>query len=188
MARSVTLPRFSPTVGSYAGVVLASLLLFLGTGILWGLFRPAYTATVVEQGTQIELGTETNVEFTAYGLFIIASFLIGCAIAVVAYARAPHTRGLWMLLWVGIWAFFGAQLFVYVGEWVSQLTNDVSGADSLADGESVSYVPAFMPGIVAHAVAPFWAVLIYWCCVVVGSDDEDTTASAQQDLEKTTSV
>lgn len=184
MARSVTLPRFSPTVGSYAGVVLASLLSFLGAGIIWALLRPAYTATVVEQGTQIELGTEANVEFTAYGLFVIASFVIGCAVAVMAYVRAPHTRSLWMLLWVGLWVFLGAQLFIYAGEWVSRLVNDVSEAGSLADGESVSYVPAFTPGIVAHAVAPFWAVLVYWCCIVVGSDAEEMYTGPDNDTER----
>lgn len=173
MARTRTLPRFSPTVGAYAGVVLASLLLFLGTGILWGVLRPGYTATVVENGTQIELSTETNVEFAAFGIFVIASLVIGCAIAVVTYVKSPNTRSIWMLLWVGLWAFLGAQLFIYAGEWISHVLHGVGGMGDLSDGDTVKYVPNFSPGIVAHAVAPFWAVLIYWCCIVVGSDSEE---------------
>lgn len=166
-------PRFSPTIGAFAGVVLAALLLFAGAGVLWGVLRPGYTATVVENATRVQLGYETNVEFAAYGWFVLASVIISTIVATVAYVRAPRARGIAMLLWVGLWCFIGAQVFIYLGELAANFVHGVGDTSSLSDNDTVLYVPAFSPGIVAHAVAPFWAVLLYWCCIVIGTGPHD---------------
>ena len=155
----------SRRVGSYAGVVVVTMLSFLITGALWGALRPGYQATVIED-SRVELGTEANVEFTAFFWFVLASAVIGGAVALVTYLRSPRTRGVAMLLWIVVLVLVGAQGFIFVGEWVTNLVHGVDSPESLNVGDTVTYVPYFSAGLAGNVVGGFWAALIYWCLMV----------------------
>lgn len=168
---SSTTRRFTvgPRVGAYAGVVAGVLLSFILGGALWGLVRPGYTATVVED-SQIELGTEVNVEFTAFFWYVLICALLGGAAAVIAYTRSPRTRGVGMLLWVTVWALIGAQCFMMVGEFITDLVHGIDDPDALGVGDVITYVPYFSSGIAADCVGGFWASIMYWALLVSGGD------------------
>ncbi|AKE41524.1 hypothetical protein UL82_06795 [Corynebacterium kutscheri] len=161
----------SPKAGGYASVVVFAVLSFLIMGAVWGFLRPSYSATVIE-GSQIAVGNEENVEFIAFFLYVVMTALIAGCCGIGAFLKLEKLRGLGMLFWVTLWSFLGGQIFLDTGELVAGLVHTVG--ENLMIGEVVRYVPRLQLGIAAQAVAPFWAVLLYWCAYVSTPEGEPT--------------
>lgn len=160
----------SRAVGSLAGFLALSLVVFAGVGALWALLRPTYDATVTDTGG-VYLTPAFNVEFMSFISFAVATGLLGALLALVMFVTSEHTRGLLALIWATICAFLGAVVFLLVGDQLSFALHPIPEQDTLAVGETFKLLPGMHPGI-ALAAAPFMASLAYWCAVLVSPEEE----------------
>lgn len=156
-------------LGSLAGFLALSLVVYAGVGALWGALRPTYDATVTDGG-EVYLTPAFNVEFTSFASFAVATGLLGTLLALVMFMVSEGTRGLGTLLWVTLCAFLGSVVFLVVGDQISLLLHPIPEPDSLAVGETFQMLPRMSPGV-AFAAAPFMASLAYWCAVLVSPGD-----------------
>lgn len=167
--------RPSRGIGSTAGFLALSLSVYAVVGVLWGLLRPGYEATVDDAGA-VSLVPAFNVEFTAFITFVVATGLLGALLALVMFVSSPHTRGPLMLLWVTVCTFFGAVVFFSAGNVVTHLIHPVPDLENVEPGSSMTLVPGITAGI-GLAAAPFMASLAYWCAVLVSPPETGTDQS-----------
>lgn len=169
-------------LGAYAGVLALSLVAYSFVGAVWGLLRPGYSATVLDS-EQIQLGTETNVEFISFLSFVSSVAVIAMLIGGIVFVRSPRSRSLWMMLWLALVSAAGSMLFLHFGELSTALIHGHASADSLEVGEQVTYVPTVNVGIVGYLVAPFWSCLVYWCSYLVSPDMSRTMPEGEAQVE-----
>lgn len=158
-------PRLSKNTGVYAGVFALGLGIFAAAGVIWGLLRPTYTA-YVEDAETASVAAAINVEFRAFIWFAVATGILGAALALGVFLRSESTRGLGMLLWVGVVAVVGAGAFIIFGNFSAALLHAPPGDYADLVGETFQVVPNMTPGS-ALFTAPFLAVLMYWCATFV---------------------
>lgn len=172
--------RVNRNLGTGAGLLALVILLSVVVGAVWGLLRPAYEGTVTDGGG-VNLEMAENVEFNSYITFAVLTGVIGVAVSMTAFVGVPETRGLIMLLWVGVAALVGAVTFLIVGEQASQLVHNPADAHSATEGQTITLVPPLAPGM-GFVVAPLMATLSYWVSMVVNSaergGEDATTGSA----------
>lgn len=166
--------RPSRNTGVYAGVLALSLVVYALGGMVWGLLRPTYTA-YVEDAETASIAVEADVAFTGFIWFAISTGIIGAVIALVVFLRSESTRGLPMLIWIGLVSLLGAATFLAFGDTVATLLHGDPSEHAAGVGETFQVVPSIQPGS-ALFMAPFLAVLMYWCAVFVtpldAPDDE----------------
>lgn len=156
-------------VGSTAGFFALCLTAYAIAGAIWGLFRPGYAATVVEDGA-LELAPAFNVEFTAFIVFVLVTGLLGAVLSLVMFVRSIHSRGVLMLLWVTLCAAIGAVVFWAAGGVVIGFLHPIPDPADLSSGTELTLVPGINIGI-GFAAAPFMAALAYWCAILVSPED-----------------
>ncbi|MGP6172852.1 hypothetical protein [Corynebacterium sp. A21] len=157
-------------VGSLAGFLALSLMVYAGVGALWALLRPTYDATITDAGG-VYLTPAFNVEFMSFISYTVATGLLGVLMSLVMFVTSEHTRGLVALIWVTCCAFLGAMVFLVVGDQLSLVLHPIPEQDSLSVGETFKLLPGMHPGI-ALAAAPFMASLAYWCAVLVSPEED----------------
>lgn len=158
-------------VGSAAGILAVSLLLYSVIGTLWGLLRPAHTGTLREEGKVAIDVTMVSVEFISFASFVIATGLLAVIVSLGVYITSPATRGPGMLWWLILVAAASSFAFLTVGAVASGLLHSAGDLGSLSEGDRLSIVPALSPGI-GWLAAPFMGALAYWCCALVTPDTE----------------
>lgn len=102
-------------VGSAAGILAVSLLLYSVIGTLWGLLRPAHTGTLREEGKVAIDVTMVSVEFISFASFVIATGLLAVIVSLGVYITSPATRGPGMLWWLILVAAASSFAFLTVG-------------------------------------------------------------------------
>lgn len=157
--------RPSHNTGVYAGVLALSLVVYALCGMVWGVLRPTYTA-YVEDAETASIAVEANVAFTGYIWFAISTGVIGAVLALVVFLRSESTRGLPMLIWIGLVSLLGAATFLAFGDTVATWLHGDPSAHAAGAGETFQVVPPIQPGS-ALFLAPFLAVLMYWCAIFV---------------------
>lgn len=165
MPRRARFKQLSGQAGVYAGVLASVLAVFAVGGAVWGLFRPTYTA-YVEDAESASVAVQANVEFTAFIWFAVATGVLGAVVALIVFLRSVSTRGLGMLVWLGVVAFVGAGAFLAFGNFSAGLIHGEPADYATAVGQSFNMVPNMVPGT-AVFTAPFLAVCMYWCATFV---------------------
>lgn len=166
----LTTPNRSPRrwsvnsrVGTYAGVVLAILGCFGAVSIIWGLLRPRYQATIIDDHGSLELNMIDNVEFTGFFWFVFATGILAVVLSARIHQRTIAYRGLGMLLWVTLWSLIGSLMFAKLGDFITILVYNIPTSTSdFVVGDVVAYVPLMNVGISGYAVAPCLAAAYYW--------------------------
>ena len=102
--------------GAYAGVVLAILGSFTAASIIWGLLRPRYQATIIDDQGGLELNMVDNVEFTGFFWFVFTTGILAIILSARIHQKTLAYRGLSMLLWVTLWSLVGSILFAKLGD------------------------------------------------------------------------
>lgn len=160
-----------PRIGSAAGILAVSLLVYSTVGAVWGLLRPAYTGTLADGGQVNIDATIDSVAFTSFGSFVLATGLLSVIVSLSMYVNSPSTRGPGMLWWLIVVATLSAFAFLEVGTVVSGLLHSAGDVEQLMEGDRVSIVPGLAPGV-GWLAAPFMAALSYWCSALVTPDTE----------------
>ena len=101
--------------GAYAGVVLAILGSFTAASIIWGLLRPRYQATIIDDLGGLELNMVDNVEFTGFFWFVFTTGILAIILSARIHQKTLAYRGLSMLLWVTLWSLVGSILLPSLG-------------------------------------------------------------------------
>ena len=165
--------RPSRFVGDGAAVLLVALACGLIGGIEWGILRPTQPVTFLEGG-RLSVGQDgLDATFSALLWFTAIALIAGLALGSLAHNRFPLRRGLGMEAWVGVTAVAMAAVQLVVGNLLAGWRQPA--LDGVAPGTSVDVLPAFdVP--VALLVAPFAAMLAYWCLLFLapGEDEDDT--------------
>ncbi len=163
----------------YSGVLLLALGCFAVVGMLWGLLRPKYQATIVDAEGALELNNAINVEFAGFMWFVIATGVTalwytdrvlapGSLLLKRLRLVPPAPLGVLPLVWLGLCTWLGSVLFVQVGEFTTMVVFDIPTQESnFSPGDIISYVPRLDAGRTGHAVAPFASVLYYWTAVLI---------------------
>ena len=166
--RSGPVPR---GVGTGAGLLAVSLLVYSALGAIWGALRPPIRGTHLEEGA-VSLDPTSSAEFSSFITFALTTAVMGAIFGVFAYVLNPGARGLRMLLWLLVVVLAGAGSFLAVGDLVgTALHSTVVNPDDLAPGEEVMLMPRFNPGI-AWLASPFLAALSYWLCLALSVRQE----------------
>lgn len=158
-------PRVKRSVGSAAGLLALSLVVYSVAGAVWGALRPTFGAEVSTDGALL-LHDVDNAQFTSFITFALITGLLGLVGALFAYFRFRGERGMGMLLWVAAVAFLAAISFWAVGEVVADRLHPVPEPSELKLGDELRVVPSLVPGIGAGA-APALASLGYWLAAVL---------------------
>lgn len=146
-----------------AGILALGVLLGAVTGVVWGLFRPGYAATVVDGSPRVDpIASPDSVEFASFGWFVILSALLGLVIGLAAYSSAERESSAARMLFVVFVAVFSSWALYVLGGWSARLVHPEENAHT---GGSFTVVPAFNPGV-GWAAAPFMAALSYWVGMV----------------------
>ena len=141
--------------GAYAGVVLAILGSFTTASIIWGLLRPRYQATIIDDQGGLELNMVDNVEFTGFFWFVFTTGILAILLSARIHQRTLAYRGLSMLLWVTLWSLVGSILFARLGDLTTITVYRIPTATSnFSVGDVVPFVPLMNAGISGYAVAP----------------------------------
>ena len=149
--------------GVYAGVVLAILGSFTTASIIWGLLRPRYQATIIDDQGGLELNMVDNVEFTGFFWFVFTTGILAILLSARIHQRTLAYRGLSMLLWVTLWSLVGSILFARLGDLTTITVYRIPTATSnFSVGDVVPFVPLMNAGISGYAVAPCLAAAYYW--------------------------
>ncbi len=151
-----TIPR---SVGQAAGLLAVSVGLYCGAGALWGLSRPTLTGHAVGDGGGYEIESVADIEFLSFIGFVVLTALLSAGVGFVAYWRLASIRGVAMLLWVGVVAFWGAGAFYVFGSATAPSVPD-------SPSEVVHWAPAFNPGV-GLLLSPLSATFIYWVASAV---------------------
>ena len=138
--------------GAYAGVVLAILGSFTAASIIWGLLRPRYQATIIDDQGGLELNMVDNVEFTGFFWFVFTTGILAIILSARIHQKTLAYRGLSMLLWV-----------TKLGDLTTITVYHIPTATSDFNvGDVVPFVPLMNAGISGYAVAPCLAAAYYW--------------------------
>ena len=149
--------------GAYAGVVLAILGSFTTASIIWGLLRPRYQATIIDDQGGLELNMVDNVEFTGFFWFVFTTGILAILLSARIHQRTLAYRGLSMLLWVTLWSLVGSILFARLGDLTTITVYRIPTATSnFSVGDVVPFVPLMNANISRYAVAPCLAAAYYW--------------------------
>ena len=149
--------------GAYAGVVLAILGSFTAASIIWGLLRPRYQATIIDDQGGLELNMVDNVEFTGFFWFVFTTGILAIILSARIHQKTLAYRGLSMLLWVTLWSLVGSILFAKLGALTTITLYHIPTATSDFNvGDVVPFVPLMNAGISGYAVAPCLAAAYYW--------------------------
>ncbi len=168
-----TRPRVPRTLGAGAGLLAVCLLLFTAVGSVWGLVRPAYQGSVVDDGGVL-LDRSFDVEFTSFISFVVATGLLSSAVALTVFILSPRTRGLGMMSWLLVVVVLASLAFHQAGTLTAGLLHPVPDPQTLDVGAQVSLVPGFAPGV-GIVAAPFMAALTYWCAALVTPEEAPET-------------
>ncbi|WP_156844743.1 hypothetical protein [Corynebacterium maris] len=172
-------PRVPRAVGAGAGLFAVSVLIYGVVGALWGLWRPAYSGTVTDDGGFAVAGGG-NVAFTGYITFAVITGLMSAVMAILMFQASPATRGAPMLWWVGVVAFIAAVAFLVVGDLVAAARHPMpEDVDAITPDATFSVAPVFQPGV-AWLVAPFMAVLAYWFSALTAVPEPEPYLPAQR--------
>lgn len=163
--------RVPRSVGSGAGLLALSFLVFAVFGAVWGALRPTHEGTLTEGGGVL-LDGSFNVEFTGYISFVVVTGLLGVLVGVMTFLISAETRGLLMLLWVLVVALASSLAFLVVGDTVAAALHPLAeDPESLVPGARLEIVPGFSPGV-GLAAAPFMAGLGYWVSTLMTPIDD----------------
>lgn len=163
--------RINRNLGSGAGLTAFAIVLYAVVGALWGVLRPAYDATAMAEA-QVAISPTGNVGFTVFMTFVVLTGLLGLVLGIGAYLSSPNTRGLGMLLWVGVVAFVAAIGFWAVGEFTADLRYPLPDVASLTEGTELSVAASLSPGL-ALVAAPLMATASYWVSALLYLEDDD---------------
>lgn len=159
--------RINRTVGSGAGLLALSVLVFSAAGAVWGPLRPARDATVGDGGTVALSGAE-GAEFGAFISFALITGALAVGVGLIAYFRASSARGIGMMAWAVVVALVAAVGFWVTGAVVTDLVRPLPDPGELGElrvGDTIRIVPAVAPGI-ALLAAPLMAALAYWSAAI----------------------
>lgn len=193
--------RLKGAVSWGAGILTLGLLLGVTTGVVWGLFRPAY-ALSIEDGKPVidETASPANVEFVSFAWFAVLTGIIGVVLGLVAYLAHERRSGVGRLLFVVAVTLFASWSVYVLSSWSAGLVNDVvpafyAGASSttagsvtggsaigheFTEGQTFTVVPVLAPGV-AWLVGPFAAAVTYWIGLVVALASTETRSDASSD-------
>lgn len=182
-------------VGAYASVVLVCIFSYGICAVGWGLLRPRYLATVLDQQGSLELQPKDNVEFIGYFWFLALSSCLAAAIAIWGFKKyRPHRTAIF-LSWIGLWCAVGAMVFHYVGDIVTITAYNIPTAgDDLAPGTEINYVPRLVPGISGYVLPAAVATTVFWFQVFISVDDitapesGDSVAEPNKDEDEVNTV
>ncbi len=137
---------------------LASLMVSIVAGVLWGVVRPGYEVTILE-GSQIAVPRDAiGANFDALLWFVGISALAGFVLA-IAMLRT-HRRSLSLEFWLGACALVASLLMTLIGAGIAMLRT--SGTFLVAPFNTQ---PALL-------VLPFIALLAYWIGLITSSDED----------------
>lgn len=178
-SRKELLGRFKPsrTLGAGAGILAAWLCIFSLAGVVWGLFRPAYTASILD-AESASVAASANVEFISFISFALVTAVLGSVMALVVFLRSAHYRGLSMLLWLTAVACVGSLVFLLFGDLSAGLMHRTPEDFSQIVGQTFTVVPPMSPGV-GLLTAPFLAVCTYWCATFVTPVEDAGEAQEQ---------
>lgn len=152
-------PRF---VGDASAVLLAALAGGVLGGVTWAMVRPMQQVTFLEDG-RLAVGQDgLDATFSALLWFTGIALVLGLALGTFAHRRFPTARGLAMEAWSGVAALAMAAVQLVTGNMIAGVRQP--DLDAVAPGTAIDVLPAFdVP--VALLVAPFAAMLAYWCLI-----------------------
>ncbi|MFD5867626.1 hypothetical protein ACFWGD_03290 [Corynebacterium sp. NPDC060344] len=173
-------PRF---VGDASAVLLTALAGGVLGGITWAMVRPAQQVTFLEGG-RLAVGREgLDATFSALLWFTGIALVLGLALGSFAHKRYPVARGIAMEAWAGVAALAMAGVQLVVGNMIAGVRQP--DLDAVEPGTAIDVLPAFdVP--VALLVAPFAAMLAYWCLLFLApgaepGDEPGTESGAGSD-------
>lgn len=162
--------RPSRFVGDAAAVLLSAMGLGVLGGITWGRLRPKQSVTFGGDGTLTVAGDALDAGFAALLWFVGVSLLLGLAVGAFAHRRFPTSRGLAMELWVGVSALAMAAVQLVAGNQIAVWRQP--SLDDVDPGATIDVLPAFdVP--VTLLVAPFAAMLAYWCMLFLAPGEAE---------------
>ncbi|QGS33637.1 hypothetical protein FOB82_00455 [Corynebacterium xerosis] len=159
-------PRF---IGDAAAVLLAALAGGVLGGVTWAMARPTQRVTFLEGG-RLAVGQDgLDATFAALLWFTGIALVLGLVLGSFAHRRFPTARGLAMEAWTGVAALAMAAVQLVSGNLIAGVRQP--DLDVVAPGTAVDVLPAFdVP--VALLVAPFAAMLAYWCLIFLAPGAE----------------
>lgn len=159
-------PRF---IGDAAAVLLAGLAGGVLGGVTWAMVRPMQTVTFLDDGRLVVAGDGLDATFSALLWFTGIALVLGLVLGTLAHRRFPTARGLAMEAWAGVSALAMAAVQLVTGNMIAGFRQP--DLDAVTPGSSVDVLPAFdVP--VALLVAPFAAMLAYWCLIFLAPGEE----------------
>lgn len=150
-------------------VISVSLAVFALGGVLWAFAQPVTTGEVTDD-LQAVVGVQgEDAPVTAFGAYVIATAVVGAAVALWVFVSARRLRGPLGLLVCGIISFLGSGVFLVFGNFMAShfRATDLSG--ELTAGQSVTLISDIDLGA-ASLVAPALALLVYWSCALFSSE------------------
>lgn len=173
----------------YTGVLLLILGVYACGGLLWAVIRPKYQATITDAEGALELGAAINVEFAGFMWFVILTTALALILtdAILANrlwlrgwlgATTPELIGVAPFLWAGVCMWFGALVFVALGEVATVVIFNIPTQESdFLPGEVITYVPRLDAGPTGYLMAPFVSFLYYWTAILVEPRSHNPTAA-----------
>lgn len=160
-------PRF---IGDASAVLFAALVGGALGGVVWALVRPTQTVTFLEGGRLAVRQDGLDAAFSALLWFTGIALVLGLILGSLAHKRFPTARGLAMEAWVGVAALAMAAVQWASGNLIARMRQP--DLDAVVPGSSVDVLPAF-DSPVALLVAPFAAMLAYWCLIFLAPGPEE---------------
>lgn len=160
-------PRF---IGDASAVLFSALVGGALGGVVWALVRPMQTVTFLEGGRLAVRQDGLDAAFSALLWFTGIALVLGLILGSVAHKRFPTARGLAMEAWVGVAALAMAAVQWASGNLIARMRQP--DLDAVVPGSSVDVLPAF-DSPVALLVAPFAAMLAYWCLFFLAPGPEE---------------
>lgn len=172
-------PRVPAQVGVYGLVLLVVVVTNAILGAVWGTLRPGFEASADNQGN-LSLSPDFNVEFSAFAVFLLATTVVAVLSVIVSIWQSTKATSLGMLLWLGLWNFVGARVFLVCGDLiVAYIRNaDVTAPEA---GETVRIIPWVGVGIAGAVWSAFVAMAVYWSAMVITlPKDQPAAADAEE--------
>ncbi|MFC3849654.1 hypothetical protein ACFORJ_05695 [Corynebacterium hansenii] len=167
-------PRF---IGDASAVLLAGLAGGVLGGITWAMARPMQKVTFLDDGRLVVAQDGVDATFSALLWFVGIALVLGLALGSFAHRRFPTARGLAMEAWSGVAALAMSAVQLVAGNMIAGVRQP--DLDGVAPGTSLDVLPAFdVP--VALLVAPFAAMLAYWCLLFLAPGAEPSDGPAEQ--------
>lgn len=155
-------------VGRYAEAFVVSLLAFGCAGLGWGLWRPAMSGTVGEDGG-VEITDPAvmngNREFSTFGVMVFLFLLLGLVLAVWMGRKHREVMGPLLLLWGAICTACGCVTFYVLGTKLALWRVGLPNTEDLHVGSTLTYLPEVSLGV-ASLVAPLAFLIMAWSLVL----------------------